>query len=467
VSGFGEIGAPAEAKPAIMAWLQRLILPMRRLLVARVLGEAGWILAGQIAAAVGGIVGVPVLAHFLRPEEYGQLALGGTVALLVQQVTLGPVSNAAQRFYAASIELNTLSEYLWAVGHVVFFACALVAAIGGLALFGLAYSPWHHLAALAWWSMVCAILAGVCSVFDGIQNAARQRTIVAWHQGLGMWLRFAFAVLMVRFWGGAAMAMLGFAIAAAIVLISQVFFLSRAVISSGCWRPARDSIEERRFRRQLWVYARPFTTWGIFTWSQMASDRWALESFNTTRSVGLYQVLYQIGFYPIFMASLFLTQLVQPILFNHVGAAADGVRMQKAYVAIRNIFTVTLLATLVCTLAAALGGGVLFRHLLPPEYGSVAYLLPLMVLSSGLFACGQVASLKHALSTDPRTLIAPKIATAVLGTGLNFAGAWAFGIPGVAAASVCFSVTYCLWVVFARPVPCSVNGSIPNPEAAS
>jgi O-antigen/teichoic acid export membrane protein len=199
----------------------------------------------------------------------------------------------------------------------------------------------------------------------------------------------------------------------------------------------------------------------------MASDRWALEAFSRARSVGLYQVLYQIGFYPVFMASLFLAQLVQPILFNQVGASVDGVRLKKAHHLIRGILGLTLLATLVGTAAAAMGGGALFRHVLPPEYGAVAHLLPLMVLSSGLFACGQVASMKHALSPDPRSLIAPKIATAVLGTGLNFAGAFAFGVPGVAAASVCFSATYFLWVILSSPISCPAASSIPNQEAAS
>jgi len=449
------------------AWLARRGVPLRRLFAARILGEAGWILAGQIVAGTGGIAGVPLLARFLQPQEYGQLALGGTVALLVQQVTLGPVSNATQRFYAAAIARNALTEYVRAVGRVVLAACAVIAAAGAVLLFGLASTPWRSLLAIGGWSTVYAILAGVNSVFDGIQNAARQRTIVAWHQGLGMWLRFGLAVLIVRAFGGAAMAMLGFAAAAAVVLVSQAIFLRRAVMATGRWRPVRDVAGERRLRRQLWIYARPFSSWGIFTWAQMASDRWALESFVATRGVGLYQVLYQIGFYPIYMASLFLTQLVQPILFHQVGATDNGARMNKACSTVRQIFTVTLLATLAAAAAAMLGRGALFRHLLPPAYGSVAHLLPLLVLSSGIFACGQVATMKHALSTDPRTLIVPKIVTAVLGTGFNFAGAFFFGVTGVAVASLGFSITYCAWVMFSSPVSGAAPESIPSPEAAS
>src|SRR5271157_5498819 len=92
----------------------RLSSQLRKLFASRLVGEATWVLTGQIAAAVGGIIGVPLLTHFLRPADYGRLALGGTVAALVLQVTLGPIGNALTRFYAASVEANALSDYLHA-----------------------------------------------------------------------------------------------------------------------------------------------------------------------------------------------------------------------------------------------------------------------------------------------------------------------------------------------------------------
>src|ERR1035438_9986463 len=122
------------------SWSGKLVSNFGKLNVARFYGEATWMLTGQIAAAVGGIMGVPLLAHYLRPEDYGRLVLGGTVATLVQQVSLGPISYAGQRFYAASTEVNSLHDYLRAVARVTLTASALVAAIGGVVLVGLACS---------------------------------------------------------------------------------------------------------------------------------------------------------------------------------------------------------------------------------------------------------------------------------------------------------------------------------------
>ena len=454
-------------RAAVKSWPGKLASHMRKLNVARLFGEATWILTGQIAAAVGGIVGVPLLAHFLRPEDYGRLALGGTVAALVQQVFLGPLGTAGQRFYAASVESNDLAAYLHATGRVVFVACLFVAAMGGLALVALACSPWHDSVLLAGWSLIFAILSGISSVFDGIQTAARQRAIVAWHQGLGVWLRFGFAALLVRRFGGPQLAMAGFAAGITVILISQVVFFRRAILVPPAYHRGFNPDKERDLRRQMWIYARPFGSWGLFTWGQIASDRWALESFATTRAVGIYQALYQLGYYPISMASAFVNQLIQPILFARAGTGTDENRVATAHRIIHKLLAASLRLSLFGFVVSAVLCKFLFRLMLPPAYGSAAHLMPFLVLSAGIFECGQIVSLKHMLSPNPRSLVAPKIATAVLGTGLSFAGAYLFGLAGVVAASLCFSVVFCVWVVVAAPKVGAAYGTTAVPPAAA
>jgi hypothetical protein len=85
-------------------------------------------------------------------------------------------------------------------------------------------------------------------------------------------------------------------------------------------------------------------------------------------------------------------------------------------------------------------------------------MLPFIVLSAGVFECWQVISLKHTLLPNPKRLIAPKIGTALLGAGLNFAGAYLFGLRGVVAASVLFSTSYCVWVLATAPRPDAAVG---------
>jgi O-antigen/teichoic acid export membrane protein len=217
--------------------------------------------------------------------------------------------------------------------------------------------------------------------------------------------------------------MAGFAAAASLTLLSQAWLLRRAILSSPAYRKGHNPGTTADFRRGMWVYARPFSSWGIFTWAQIASDRWALESFTTTQMVGIYQALYQLGYYPISMASTFLNQLVQPILFSRAGNGCDKERLVRAHGMIHKLFTAVLSLTIAGFLFSGLVCQFLFRNLLPPAYSSAAHLLPFIVLSAGIFECGQIMSLKHTVSHSHHKLIAPKIITAVLGEGLNFAGA--------------------------------------------
>jgi len=71
-----------------------------------------------------------------------------------------------------------------------------------------------------------------------------------------------------------------------------------------------------------------------------------------------------------------------------------------------------------------------------------------MILGSGLFSCGQVVSLMGMINPDTRRLIRPKVGAAVVGTILNFVGAWLAGIDGVVYVGVAYGLLYLSWVAW-------------------
>jgi O-antigen/teichoic acid export membrane protein len=89
----------------------------------------------------------------------------------------------------------------------------------------------------------------------------------------------------------------------------------------------------------------------------------------------------------------------------------------------------------------------IFTILVAPEYRSVSWLLPGMVLAGALFATGQFGSLSLMIEKTTKKLIAPKIITAIIGVCLNVIGAKIAGIIGVVAANIAFSSLYLLWVL--------------------
>ena len=74
--------------------------------ILRIMIESGWIVFGQIVAVIGSLILVKVLTERLTPTQYGELALGLTVAGLVNQVVMGGISSGMSRFYSVAVEKN-------------------------------------------------------------------------------------------------------------------------------------------------------------------------------------------------------------------------------------------------------------------------------------------------------------------------------------------------------------------------
>ena len=142
---------------------------------------------------LGSIVGVRLMTGLLDPSAYGELALGMTAGTLVNQTILGPLLNGVSRFYAPAKEEGDLPGYLAAVRRMAISATALIASIAVCACAGLVIAGRAHWVPIALVALVFATLSGYNSILSGIQNAGRQRAIVALHQGLGSWAQYLVA----------------------------------------------------------------------------------------------------------------------------------------------------------------------------------------------------------------------------------------------------------------------------------
>ncbi len=202
--------------------------------VKRLAKEFLWVGGGQIAAVAGGLVGIRLLTQALSPVSYGELALAMTVATLAQQVVLGPAAGAILRFFAPAHEARQLRAFLKGSRRLVAEGTCVVLALAVLSALALLLSGRTQWLTLLVGAFLYSLLSGYCSALDGIQNAARQRAVVAWHQGLGQWLRFSMALAFIAIWGAASSAaMVGYAIATAAVLGSQIFLFRRLGQRSG------------------------------------------------------------------------------------------------------------------------------------------------------------------------------------------------------------------------------------------
>lgn len=414
--------------------------------ILRLLREGGWIILGQTTTVVGMLVLVRVLTEYLEPDKYGELTLGLTIASLVNQVVMGGVAAGIGRYYSIATEKHDLWGYLQASGRLIAYAVLVGSAIGLGLMAALMSTGQTHWLGLVTAVTLYAILNGCNSTLNGVQNAARQRAIVALHSGMEAWLKIGLAVGVMLWLGiGSTAVVVGYALSALFVTVSQLFFLKRLMLRQGV---SRGGACHEEWARQMWRFSWPFSVFGVFTWAQQISDRWALEIFATTQDVGHYAVVFQLGYAPIGMVTTLMMALVGPILYQRSGAATDQARNASVHRIAWRITQVSLAVTAFAFTFTWFLHGWLFQWLVAEAFRSVSHFLPWVVLAGGFFAAGQMLSLKLMSEVRSRSLLRVKIGTALLGVSANLLGAWMYGSMGVVTGLVVFSCIYLVWMSY-------------------
>jgi len=199
------------------------------------------------------------------------------------------------------------------------------------------------------------------------------------------------------------------------------------------------------WQKRIWGFSWPISVFGVFTWMQLASDRWCLELFSSTQDVGFYAVLYQLGYYPMTLLSGMMMQLLVPVFFQRAGDATNTTRNANVDKLNRQVVVALAALTGIAFCIAFFFHGNIFELLVATEYSSVSFLMPWVLLSGGIYSIGQTIAVNLQCKMKTRELMNVKIWTALLGVALNILGASLYGILGVVAAGVLFSLAYLVW----------------------
>ena len=427
---------------------ENLAPPLSTSRFLRLAKESFWIAVGQGVAVLGALFGIRILSEMMTPSEYGLLALGLTLSTFSSQLLFGPLCAGSARFYTPAHETGELNSYLKGIHKLVLLGSGVILLLATGIIAITAWLGMKYWTALIVAALIFSIIAGYNSIASGIQNVARQRSIVALHAGMASWGRYLCAAgLMLALGVSSPMAMWGYAIATAIVLGSQyIFFRPILQAAGGEIRSSEDTSDI--WQAKIISYSWPFATWGVFYWFQAASDRWALAMFSSAAEVGLFAVVYQLGYYPIALFTEMLVSLVSPILFQRAGDGTSNQRLSHASGLTKRIMGAVLLAAVAIFIITLLTHDWIFHLFVAKEYVAASYLLPWITISAGIFSAGQVLSIDRMSALDTKGLIAPKVTTAIIGGLLNILGAYMYGIEGVVAASLLFSVIYFSWLLF-------------------
>jgi O-antigen/teichoic acid export membrane protein len=369
----------------------------------------------------------------------------------VIQILFGGLAQAFGRLLPLAIEDGALTRFFHSVRVNLRNATLVILAAGALAvpLLGMKFQTSFAFSTIA---LMLAVVSGWIVSINAIQNSARERMIVSGHLVFDTWLRLFLSVLLVKNLGNSALITLfSYLISSVIVFTSHIFFIAKTIqkLSSTALNSNRDPKKHvgPSWTRQSLEFAWPFSAWGIFTWVQQSSDRWSLQVFSGEGAVGHYMVLYQLGFGPITMAVGMLISLISPLVFERAGDGSDTRKTSAVARTIRRASLFAFAGTMLgfCVLLPL--HQLVFQLSVGPEYRLNSWLLPWMWLAGGVFAIGQILSLQPLAELTAKKLLFPKIGTALIGVGLNVAGAAAAGLPGVVFAQLAFSVIYLAWIM--------------------
>jgi O-antigen/teichoic acid export membrane protein len=419
----------------------------------RLVGENLWILAGSAIAIIGSLGLVRLLTEYLTPTQYGELALALTVANLINQVVMCGLISGIGRFYSIAKEHQALHAYRHE--SYLLLARATIAIVSiGLSLVLLAYfssqTNWITLIVV---TILFATISSYNSVFSDVQNAARNRSIAAANNSLDTLLKILLSFLALYFFAvSATTVMLAYAFAGVAVLSTNHLSLKYAIPPTAAQTNTSDPKSDV-WKTQIWSYAWPFSVWGLFTWGQQASDRWALQLFSSTNEVGVFAVLFQLGYAPVLMMSGIFSGFLTPIFFQRAGDATNNGRNLSVHRINWLVSSSLLSITVLGFIASWLSHRYIFAIFVSADYREYSYLLPWFVLSGGLFATGQMFVLKILSEIRSRQLIVIKIGTALIGICLNILGAWLGSLTGIVIAMVGFSSVYMLWMAWLSRYP--------------
>jgi O-antigen/teichoic acid export membrane protein len=402
--------------------------------VAQAKGEILWVVLGQLLAFSGSFVGIKLLTNVMGPESYGQLALGMTIAGMLNLFAYGPLGSALLRFYSIYREKSQLNVYFCVLRKMHSLCAVIISGLTGLVVVLIYMWSGLEWALLVLMAALFGMASGLNSSLASIQGALRERRVVALHQGADAWLRPVLAVAaiyLVRNTGYSAL--IGFLLGTTLVSLSQGAWTFYNAEMRGYWRDCTPSeTVVRKNLRTLYVYARPFVLWAGIATVGFYIDRWILLILYGAEKVGIYAALYQIANAPVALLAGMINQFSVPIIFERAGAMHSELQSESS----TRLLYQTLMVSSLCMLAMIVGAYFLSEPLVrlvtSEAFVNQHSVLWVMVLGLSLFNIGQMLSTKGLCFNQPGVYVFPKFLQGGAFLALAYPLARAYGIPGVA-----------------------------------
>lgn len=411
--------------------------------------ELAWVVTGHGSSVLAALLGLSVLTRFLPPAAYGEFILAMSASALIGLVVFGPVSAAAARLLPGAIEKRQGRLFFTAVREIFVQRVTALTLVIAIITMLLITGGWTAAGMLVASTFVFSILNAGTLILENVLNAGRHRRDVAVHKGMQQCLNYCLAAALVWSWQSSAQtAMVGFALGAALTLMSEVLVVGRRFGLAHAEQEPEGS--NPPWRDAMRAYSKPYERWGVFQWLQATSDRWSLAVLAGSSEVGVYGVAYQLGYTPLGLLAVMTAQVVEPVIYTRAGDGGDAERLHHAERLRRHSMAVFAGLSAVVVGAAFLFHASVYRLLLDEAYWAGSSLVPWLALAAGLFGLGQLQSITWLVRLRPERMLVPRVAASMAGVAFVIVGAGIGGAIGVTVAHVAFSTVFFIWILSLR-----------------
>jgi O-antigen/teichoic acid export membrane protein len=405
------------------------------------ISESFWVVVGQAMSVGAGFVSMAIVSRALGPQNYGTLALYLSIAAGANQLVFTPMGGAASRILPIALEKEALSSFLSASLTAflfgVLFVCAMYGCGTGIVVY-LTHDVRFGLIGAVIFSY--SVLTAGSTALSNYYNMLRSRFRSSFVAVCDAFFKVGLCIIAVNIFSATPIT---------ILLVTQTASFLAIMIAWLAWR--RDGLSEsiknirtiklrNSWIRQIFDYGKPSLVWGVFTWAQFASERWALNLYGNREDVGIYSAVYQIGYYPISLMLHVMALLLLPIIFgvSKAGAAPDQIRSVRHGIlaGLTVISGIAIPFIVLCTIfrveiVSEVAGPLFLRHSL---------LLPILATASWVSAVAHFLSTHFMARMRLWSLTIVKVASGTIAVALNFIGANVGGATGVAIAVLASSV---------------------------
>jgi O-antigen/teichoic acid export membrane protein len=300
-----------------------------------VVRHAGTYLIGDVAVKAVGLLSLPLFTRMLSPDEYGVLAVFGSVFSVIQVVlTLNVFTSVARYFYEQRDDFPAfLRATLWLTALVSLFQSSLI---------GLFYRPLSRILELPGYSLLILVVLTFATTWGGIyrqvlvsRRESREAAfwpVVRGYVGFGLSFAFILPLSRDRYYGPMAARTL-------VEVVLAVYFVSKM------WKMARGpGAPARTYVRYILAYSVPLVPYSLSTQIVGQFDRIVINGAIGAAAAGVYSVGYNVASL-MQMVTVPLRTALTPEFFalQSEGNKAEVDRLNAQFLAVTGAFGVLLI----------------------------------------------------------------------------------------------------------------------------